>query len=140
MNLPADDPFAAADRVLRQVPRHVRTACATSMPRPQAERWRWGIILMVGVPWCLGRTHIYRPPTRKFWPAEAHTSATWECAGPMTRFLVGVGSGHQIHDHEHAAELRCSDRRRSAFGALIEVDPATGRSTSIVRIEAQGEM
>jgi hypothetical protein len=42
MNLPSDDPFAAADKVLSQVPRDVRRY-AIFTPRPPARRWRWAI-------------------------------------------------------------------------------------------------
>ena len=140
MNLPSDDPFAAADRVLEQMPRHVKICVCDMHAEASSEKVAMGH-------WLDGRcsvivgTHTHIPTAdAKILPlGSAYISDLGMC-GPYDSVL-GRRKDRVIKfmttNMPQSFDVATGDVR--LCGALAEVDPDTGRGISMQRIEAQGE-
>jgi hypothetical protein len=140
MNLPADDPFAAADRVLNQIPRSVKICVCDMHAEATSEKVAMGH-------WLDGRcsvifgthTHIPTADAKVLAGGSAYISDLGMC-GPYDSVL-GRRKDRVIHymttNMPQSFDVATGDVR--LCGALAEVDQETGRALSIVRIEAQGE-
>ena len=90
MNFPADDPFAAADRVLSQIPRSVKVCIADMHAEATSEKVAMGHYLDGRVSLIVG-THTHIPTAdAKILPGGSATSPTWACAGRTIRCSVAA--------------------------------------------------
>ncbi|HZL34444.1 MAG TPA: TIGR00282 family metallophosphoesterase [Tepidisphaeraceae bacterium] len=140
MNLPSDDPFAAADKVLGQMPRSVRVCVCDMHAEATSEKVAMGH-------WLDGRcsvifgthTHIPTADAKLLPNGSAYISDLGMC-GPYDSVL-GRRKDRVIKfmttNMPHSFDVATADVR--LCGALAEVDTETGRAISIQRIEAQGE-
>jgi 2',3'-cyclic-nucleotide 2'-phosphodiesterase len=140
MNLPADDPFAAANRVLDQLPASVRVCVCDMHAEASSEKVAMGhhldgrCSLIVGT-----HTHIPTADAKILPGGSAYVSDLGMC-GPYDsvlgrrkdRVLKYMTSNMPAHFEVATGDVRLC-------GALAEVDDATGRALSIERIEVQGE-
>ncbi|HWE00954.1 MAG TPA: TIGR00282 family metallophosphoesterase [Tepidisphaeraceae bacterium] len=140
MNLPADDPFAAANKVLNQIPRHVRVCVCDMHAEATSEKVAMGH-------WLDGRcsvifgthTHIPTADAKILAGGSAYISDLGMC-GPYDSVL-GRRKDRVVKfmttNMPQSFDVATGDVR--LCGALAEIDPDTGRALSIARIEAQGE-
>jgi metallophosphoesterase (TIGR00282 family) len=140
MNLPSDDPFAAAERVLNQIPRHVRIVVCDMHAEATSEKVAMGH-------WLDGRcsvifgthTHIPTADARVLPGGSAFISDVGMC-GPYDSIL-GRRKDRVLKfmttNMPQSFDVATGDVR--LCGALAEIDPDTGRAVSMQRIEAQGE-
>lgn len=140
MNLPSNDPFAAADKVLGQLPRSVRVCVCDMHAEASSEKVAMGH-------WLDGRcsvifgthTHIPTADARVLPHGSAYISDLGMC-GPYDSVL-GRRKDRVIKymttNMPQSFDVATHDVR--LCGALAEVDPETGRAISIQRIEAVGE-
>ena len=140
MNLPADDPFAAADRVLSQLPRHVRICVCDIHAEATSEKVAMGH-------WLDGRcsvifgthTHIPTADAHILPGGSAYITDLGMC-GPYDSVLGRRKDRvvkYMTTNMPQSFDVATGDVR--LCGALAEVDLETGRAISITRIEAQGE-
>jgi 2',3'-cyclic-nucleotide 2'-phosphodiesterase len=140
MNLPANDPFAAADEVLTQIPESVRVcvcemhAEATS-EKVAMEHWLDGrCSVIVGT-----HTHIPTADARILPGGSAAITDLGMC-GPYDSVLGRRKDRvlkHMTTNMPHPFEVATADVRMC--GALAEIDPDTGRALAMERIEVRGE-
>ncbi len=140
MNVPANDPFAAADEVLAQIPESVRVcvcdmhAEATS-EKVAMEHWLDGrCSIIVGT-----HTHIPTADARVLPGGSAAITDMGMC-GPYDSVLGRRKDRvlkHMTTNMPHPFEVATADVRMC--GALAEIDPETGRAISMERIEVRGE-
>src|SRR6185437_13900274 len=139
MNLPSDDPFAAADRVLSQVPKNVRACVCDIHAEASSEKVAMGH-------WLDGRcslifgTHTHIPTAdAKVLPGGSAFISDLGMCGPYDSVLgrrkdrvvkYMTTSVPQMFDVATGDVRLC--------GALAEIDPETGRAISIERIEVCG--
>jgi metallophosphoesterase (TIGR00282 family) len=140
MNLPADDPFAAADRVLDQLPGNVRVCVCDMHAEASSEKVAMGhhldgrCSLIVGT-----HTHIPTADAKILPGGSAYLSDLGMC-GPYDsvlgrrkdRVLKYMTTNMPAHFEVATGDVRLC-------GALAEIDETTGRALSIERIEVQGE-
>jgi metallophosphoesterase (TIGR00282 family) len=140
MNLPSDDPFAAADRVLQQMPRHVKVCVCDIHAEASSEKVAMGH-------WLDGRcslmfgTHTHIPTAdAKILPGGSAFISDLGMCGPYDSVL-GRRKDRVVKfmttNMPQPFDVATGDVR--LCGALAEIDPETGRAISIERIEAQGE-
>ena len=140
MNLPSDDPFAAADRVLSQVPRQVRACVCDVHAEASSEKVAMGH-------WLDGRcslvfgTHTHIPTADgKILPGGTAFISDLGMCGPYDSVL-GRRKDRVIKymttNMPQPFDVATGDVR--LCGALAEIDPETGRAISIERVEMQGE-
>jgi len=138
MNLPSDDPFAAADRVLRQMPAGVKVIVCDMHAEASSERWRWGITWTGASRWSSGRIRTFRPPIQRCLRAARRTSATWGCAA--VRFGAGRRKEKVLRFMTTSMptqfDVATGDVRMC--GAIAEIDETTGKAISMERVEVQG--
>ena len=137
--LPADDPFAAADRVLLQVPRHVRVCVCDMHAEASSEKVAMGH-------WLDGRcsvvfgTHTHIPTAdAKILPGgSAYISDVGMC-GPYDSVL-GRRKERVLKfmttNMPQSFDVATGDVR--LCGVLAEIDPETGRAVSVERVEVAG--
>ena len=140
MNMPSDDPFAAADRVLAQLPRHVRVCVCDIHAEASSEKvalghWMDGrCSLMFGT-----HTHIPTADAKILTGGSAFISDLGMC-GPYDSVL-GRRKDRVVRymttNMPQPFDVATGDVR--LCGALAEIDADTGRALSIQRIEVQGE-
>jgi metallophosphoesterase (TIGR00282 family) len=140
MNLPADDPFAAADRVLGQLPRHVRTIicdvhCEASSEKVALGHWMDGRASFV-----FG-THTHIPTAdAKILPGGSAFISDLGMCGPYDSVL-GRRKDRVVKfmstNMPQAFDVATGDVRLS--GANVEIDPDTGKALSVERVEVQDE-
>jgi metallophosphoesterase (TIGR00282 family) len=140
MNLPADDPFAAADKVLNQIPRHVRVCVCDMHAEATSEKVAMGHWLDGRCSMIFGtHTHIPTADAKILAGGSAYISDLGMC-GPYDSVL-GRRKDRVIKfmttNMPQSFDVATGDVR--LCGALAEIDADTGRAVSIVRIEAQGE-
>lgn len=140
MNLPCDDPFAAADRVLQQLPRHVRVCVCDIHAEASSEKVALGHYLDGRCSLMFGtHTHIPSADAKILAGGSAFISDLGMC-GPYDSVL-GRRKDRVVKfmttNMPQPFDVATGDVRLCA--ALAEVDPETGRAISIQRIEAQGE-
>jgi metallophosphoesterase (TIGR00282 family) len=140
MNLPSDDPFAAADRVLERVPRDVRVCVCDIHAEASSEKVAMGH-------WLDGRcslifgTHTHIPTAdAKILPHGSAFISDLGMTGPYDSVL-GRRKDRVVKfmttNMPQSFDVATGDVRMC--GALAEIDPETGRALSIERIEVQGE-
>jgi 2',3'-cyclic-nucleotide 2'-phosphodiesterase len=140
MNVPANDPFAAADEILAQIPESVRVcvcdmhAEATS-EKVAMEHWLDGrCSIIVGT-----HTHIPTADARVLPGGSAAITDMGMC-GPYDSVLGRRKDRvlkHMTTNMPHPFEVATADVRMC--GALAEIDAETGRAISMERIEVRGE-
>ena len=140
MNLPSDDPFAAADRVLEKVPRNVRVCVCDIHAEASSEKVAMGH-------WLDGRcslifgTHTHIPTAdAKILPNGSAFISDLGMTGPYDSVL-GRRKDRVVKfmttNMPQSFDVATGDVRMC--GALAEIDQETGRAISIERIEVQGE-
>ena len=140
MNFPADDPFATADRILKQMPANVRICVCDMHAEATSEK--------IAIGWWLdGRcsvifgthTHIATADTRVL-PGGSAFQADLGMCGPYDSILGRRKDRvlkHMTTSMPHMFEVATGDVR--LCGMLAEIDPDTGRALSCERIEIRGE-
>jgi metallophosphoesterase (TIGR00282 family) len=140
MNLPADDPFAAADRVLNQIPSQVRVCICDVHAEATSEKMAIGH-------WLDGRcsvifgthTHVPTADARILPGGSAFITDVGMC-GPYDSVLGRRKDRvlkYMSTNMPSPFDVATGDVR--LCGVLAEVDEQTGRATSIERVEVQGE-
>jgi metallophosphoesterase (TIGR00282 family) len=138
MNLPSDDPFAAADRVLGQIPRHVRVCVCDVHAEASSEKVALGHYLDGRVSMVFG-THTHIPTAdAKILPAGTAYITDLGMCGPYDSVL-GRRKDRVLKfmttNMPAPFDVATGDVR--LCGALTEIDAETGRALSIERIEVQ---
>jgi 2',3'-cyclic-nucleotide 2'-phosphodiesterase len=138
MNLPADDPFAAADRVLGQIPRHVRVCVADIHAEASSEKVALGHWLDGRVSVIFGtHTHIPTADAKILAGGSAYISDLGMC-GPYDSVLGRRKDRvlkYMTTNMPAPFDVATGDVR--LCGVYAEVDPETGRAVAIERIEVQ---
>ncbi len=136
MNLPADDPFAAADRVLGQIPRHVRVCVCDIHAEASSEKVALGHYMDGRVSLIFGtHTHIPTADGKILAGGSAFVSDLGMC-GPYDSVLGRRKDRvikHMTTNMPAPFDVATGDVR--LCGVLSEIDPETGRALSIERIE-----
>jgi len=140
MNLPADNPFAAADRVLEQLPGKVKVRVCDMHAEASSEKVAMGHHLDGRCSIIFGtHTHIPTADAKILGGGSAYISDLGMC-GPYDsvlgrrkdRVLKYMTTNMPAHFEVATGDVRMC-------GVLAEVDETTGRAISIERIEVQGE-
>jgi metallophosphoesterase (TIGR00282 family) len=140
INLPADDPFAAADRVLSQMPANVRIVICDVHAEASSEKIAMGHHLDGRVSLIFG-THTHVPTAdAKILPGGSAFISDVGMCGPYDSVL-GRRKDKVLKfmttNMPAPFDVATGDVRMC--GALAEIDEQTGRALSIERIEVQGE-
>lgn len=140
MNLPADDPFATADRLLGQIPRHVKVCVCDMHAEATSEKVAMGH-------WLDGRCSVIFGTHTHIPTADAHVLPGGSAfitdlgmCGPYDSILGRRKDRvmkYMTTSMPHSFDVATGDVK--LCGALAEIDPQTGRAVSMTRIEAQGE-
>ena len=140
MNLPSDDPFAAADRVLSQVPADVRVCVCDIHAEASSEKVAMGHWLDGRCSLVFGtHTHIPTADAKVLRGGTAFISDLGMC-GPYDSVLGRRKDRvvkYMTTNMPQPFDVATGDVR--LCGALAEIDPQTGRALSIQRIEVEGE-
>jgi 2',3'-cyclic-nucleotide 2'-phosphodiesterase len=140
MNLPSDDPFAAADRVLDQMPENVKCVVCDMHAEASSEKIAMGhwldgrVSLIVGT-----HTHIPTADAKILPGGSAYVSDLGMC-GPYDSVLGRRKDRvlkYMTTSMPHNFEVATGDVRMC--GVIAELDLETGRGLSIERIEVKGE-
>ena len=140
MNLPADDPFAAADRVLDQMPASVRVAVCDFHAEASSEKVAMGHWLDGRASVIVG-THTHVPTAdAKILPGGSAFISDLGMCGPYDsvlgrrkdRVLKYMTTNMPVPFDVATGDVRMC-------GLLSEVDPETGRAISCERIEVRGD-
>ncbi|HEX8322766.1 MAG TPA: TIGR00282 family metallophosphoesterase [Tepidisphaeraceae bacterium] len=139
MNLPADDPFAAADRILTQIPKDVKVRVCDAHAEATSEKIALGHHMDGRTSFVFG-THTHVPT------ADAHVTPLGTAlisdlgmTGPYDSVL-GRRKDRVISYMTTAqpAPFDVATGDVKMCGALVEIDADTGKAVSIERIEVQG--
>lgn len=134
--MPADDPFAAADRVLAQIPKHVRVCVAEVHAEATSEKVAFGhyvdgrCSLVVGT-----HTHIPTADAKVLERGTAYITDLGMC-GPYDSVLGRRKDRvvkHMTTGMPHPFDVAVGDVR--LCGVVAEIDTETGRAASIERVE-----
>jgi metallophosphoesterase (TIGR00282 family) len=140
MNLPADDPFAAADRVLSQLPRHVRVCVCDVHAEASSEKVALGHWMDGRVSFIFGtHTHIPTADAKILAGGSAYISDLGMC-GPYDSVLGRRKDRvikYMTSNMPAPFDVAVGDVR--LCGAIADIDPETGRALSIERVEIAGE-
>jgi metallophosphoesterase (TIGR00282 family) len=140
MNLPADDPFAAAEKVLSQIPGGVRCCVCEIHAEASSEKVAMGHWLDGRCSLIVG-THTHIPTAdAKILPGGSAFISDLGMCGPYDSVLGRRKDRvvkYMTTNMPHMFEVATGDVRMC--GAIAEIDPDTGRAISIERIEVQGE-
>ena len=139
MNLPSDDPFAAASRVLGELPANVRVCVCDMHAEATSEKVAMGH-------WLDGRcsvifgthTHIPTADARILPGGSAYITDLGMC-GPYDSVLGRRKDRvlkYMTTNMPAPFDVATNDVR--LCGVISEVDPETGRAISIERVEVQG--
>jgi len=140
MNLPADDPFAAADRILGQVPANVRCCVCDFHAEASSEKVAMGHWLDGRVSIIFG-THTHVPTAdAKILPGGSAFISDVGMCGPYDsvlgrrkdRVLKFMTTNMPVPFDVATGDVRLC-------GLIAEVDAETGRALSCERIEIKGE-
>jgi hypothetical protein len=139
MNLPSDDPFAAADAVLEKLPRSVKVVVADVHAEASSEKVAMGHWLDGRCSVIVGtHTHIPTADAKVLPGGSAYISDLGMC-GPYDSVL-GRRKDRVVKfmttNMPQSFDVALGDVR--LCGALAEVDPETGRALSMQRIEVSG--
>jgi 2',3'-cyclic-nucleotide 2'-phosphodiesterase len=136
MNLPSDDPFAAAERVLKQIPRHVRVVICDVHAEASSEKVALGHYLDGRVSLVFG-THTHIPTAdAKILPGGTGYISDVGMCGPYDSVLGRRKDRvikHMTTNMPAPFDVATGDVR--LCGVLAEIDADTGRAISIQRIE-----
>jgi metallophosphoesterase (TIGR00282 family) len=139
MNLPADDPFAAADRVLGQLPRHVRICVCDIHAEASSEKVALGHWMDGRVSFIFGtHTHIPTADAKVLEAGSAYISDLGMC-GPYDSVLGRRKDRvlkYMTSNMPAPFDVAVGDVR--LCGAVADIDPDTGRALSIERVEIAG--
>ena len=137
--LPADDPFAAADKVLSQLPRHVKVVVCDVHAEASSEKVALGH-------WLDGRcslifgTHTHIPTAdAKILPGGSAFISDLGMCGPYDSVLGRRKDRvvkYMTTNMPQPFDVATGDVR--LCGALAEIDEQTGRALSIERVEVPG--
>jgi len=140
MNMPADDPFAAADRILNGIPENVKICVCDMHAEATSEKVAMGH-------WLDGRcsvifgTHTHIPTAdAKILPGGSAYVTDLGMCGPYDSVLGRRKDRvvkHMTTNMPQPFDVATGDVRMC--GIIVEIDPDTGRATSIERIEIRGE-
>ena len=140
MNLPADDPFAAADWVLEAMPENVRVCVCDMHAEATSEKVAMGHWLDGRCSMIVGtHTHIPTADARVLPGGSAAITDLGMC-GPYDSVLGRRKDRvlkHMTTNMPHPFEIATGDVR--LCGALAEIDEQSGRALSMERIEVRGE-
>lgn len=140
MNLPSDDPFAAANRVLDRLPKHVKVCVADVHAEASSEKVALGHWLDGRVSFIFGtHTHIPTADAKILPGGSAYISDLGMC-GPYDSVLGRRKDRvikHMTTSMPHSFDVATADVR--LCGAIAEIDETTGRAISIERVEVQGD-
>jgi metallophosphoesterase (TIGR00282 family) len=140
MNLPADDPFAAADRVLAQIPRNVKVIVCDAHAEASSEKVALGHWLDGRASFIFG-THTHIPTAdAKVLPGGSAFQSDLGMCGPYDSVLGRRKDRvlkYMTTNMPHPFDVATGDVR--LCGALAEIDSDTGKAVSIERIEIKGE-
>ncbi len=140
MNLPSDDPFAAANRVLEQIPESVKVCVCDVHAEASSEKIAMGHWLDGRVSFIWG-THTHVPTAdAKILPGGSAFISDLGMCGPYDSVLGRRKDRvlkYMTTNMPHPFEVATGDVR--LCGALAEIDPETGRALSIERIEVKGD-
>jgi metallophosphoesterase (TIGR00282 family) len=140
MNLPADDPFAAADRVLDQIPANVRVAVCDFHAEASSEKVAMGHWLDGRASVIVGtHTHVPTADAKVLPGGSAFVSDLGMC-GPYDsvlgrrkdRVLKYMTTNMPVPFDVATGDVRMC-------GLLADVDPETGRALACERIEVKGD-
>jgi hypothetical protein len=138
--LPSDDPFAASDRILQQLPKGVRVTVCDVHAEASSEKVAMGHYLDGRVSMIFGtHTHIPTADAKVLPGGSAFISDLGMC-GPYDSVLGRRKDRvvkYMTTNMPHPFDVATGDVR--LCGALAEIDTETGRAITIERIEAQGE-
>ena len=136
MNLPADDPFACADRVLSQLPRNVKVCVCDIHAETTSEKGALGHWMDGRVSMLVG-THTHIPTAdAKILPGGSAFITDLGMCGPYDSVLGRRKDRvikHMTTSMPSPFDVATGDVRLS--GAMAEIDEVTGRAVSIQRIE-----
>jgi len=139
MNLPADDPFAAATRVLAEVPARVKVRVCDAHCEASSEKVAMGHWLDGRCSFVFGtHTHIPTADAKVLPGGTAYISDLGMC-GPYDsvlgrrkeRVIKYMTTNMPAHFEVATGDLRMC-------GAIAEIDEATGKAIGIERVEVTG--
>jgi metallophosphoesterase (TIGR00282 family) len=140
MNMPADDPFFAADRILTQVPRHVRVCLCEIHAEATSEKVAMGHWLDGRCSLIVG-THTHIPTAdAKILPGGSGYISDLGMCGPYDSVLGRRKDRvlkYMTTSMPHSFDVATADVR--LCGVLAEIDSDTGKTTHIERIEVAGD-
>lgn len=140
MNFPANDPFAAADWVMSQLPDRVKVCVCDMHAEATSEKVAMGHWLDGRCSFVFGtHTHVPTADAKVLPGGSAFISDVGMC-GPYDSVLGRRKDRvlkYMTTSMPHMFEIATGDVRMC--GALAEIDEATGRAISIERIEVAGE-
>ena len=138
--LPSDDPFAAADKVLNQMPSQVRVCVCDVHAEASSEKVAMGHWLDGRVSFIFG-THTHDPTAdAKVLPGGSAFISDLGMCGPYDSVLGRRKERvvkYMTTNMPVPFDVATGDVR--LCGAIAEIDEATGRAISIERVEVQGE-
>ena len=137
-HMPADDPFAAATRVLAGLPKTVKVIVCDVHAEATSEKVALGHFMDGKASFVFG-THTHIPTAdAKLLPGGTAYQTDLGMCGPYDSVLGRRKDRilkHMTTNMPAPFDVATGDVRLS--GALVEIDPATGRATAIDRIEVQ---
>jgi metallophosphoesterase (TIGR00282 family) len=140
MNFPADDPFAAADRILDAMPKSVKVVVCEMHAEASSEKVGMGHWLDGRCSMIVG-THTHTPTAdAKILPGGSAFISDLGMCGPYDSVLGRRKDRvlrHMTTSMPQAFDIATGDVRMC--GALAEIDPETGRALSMERIEIRGD-
>jgi metallophosphoesterase (TIGR00282 family) len=138
--MPADDPFAAADRVLKQLPAGVKVIVAEIHAEATSEKVAMGHYLDGRASLIFGtHTHIPTADTKILPGGSAYVTDLGMC-GPYDSVLGRRKDRvvkYMTTNMPHAFDVAIGDVRMC--GVMCEIDSDTGKAMSIERVEVQGD-
>lgn len=140
MNLPADDPFACADRIVRELPGSVKVIVCDMHAEATSEKVAMGHHLDGRVSVVFGtHTHVPTADARVLPGGTAVITDVGMC-GPYDSVLGRRKERilkYMTSNMPTAFEMATSDVRMC--GMLAEINTSTGRAVSVERVEVRGE-
>lgn len=140
MNLPADDPFAATDRVLSQMPKNVRVCVCDVHAEATSEKIALGHWMDGRVSLIFG-THTHVPTAdAKILPGGSAYITDIGMCGPYDSVLGRRKDRvmkYMSTNMPAPFDVATGDVR--LCGVIAEIDAVTGKALSIERVEVQGD-
>jgi hypothetical protein len=140
MNLPADDPFAAANRVLEQLPADVRVCVCDMHAEASSEKVAMGHWLDGRCSLIFGtHTHIPTADAKILPGGSAYISDLGMC-GPYDSVLGRRKDRvvkYMTTNMPQMFDIATGDVRMC--GVICDIDPESGRALHIERVEVKGE-